>query len=163
MDDKEVPNGETGELAVFGPQVMLGYWNNPDETAKVMTSDGYFKTGDIALATDDGCHKIVDRKKDMIIVSGFNVYPNEVEDVLSNHEAVLECAVIGVEDERSGEAVKAVIVLSDSNMDHEQAKTTIDSYCREQLTAYKVPKNITFVDALPKSTVGKILRRELRK
>ena len=163
MDDKEVPNGETGELAVFGPQVMLGYWNNPDETAKVMTSDGYFKTGDIALATDDGYHKIVDRKKDMIIVSGFNVYPNEVEDVLSNHEAVLECAVIGVEDERSGEAVKAVIVLSDSNMDHEQAKTTIDSYCREQLTAYKVPKNITFVDALPKSTVGKILRRELRK
>ncbi|ACJ30635.1 AMP-dependent synthetase and ligase [Shewanella piezotolerans WP3] len=163
MDDNEVPIGETGELAVFGPQVMLGYWNNPDETAKVMTSDGYFKTGDIALATDDGYHKIVDRKKDMIIVSGFNVYPNEVEDVLSNHEAVLECAVIGVEDERSGEAVKAVIVLSDSNIEHEQAKAMVDKYCREQLTAYKVPKIISFVDALPKSTVGKILRRELRK
>ena len=163
MDDNEVANGETGELAVSGPQVMLGYWNNPDETAKVMTSDGYFKTGDIALATDDGYHKIVDRKKDMIIVSGFNVYPNEVEDVLSNHEAVLECAVIGVEDERSGEAVKAVIVLSDSNMDQQQAKTMIDSYCREQLTAYKVPRVINFVDALLKSTVGKILRRELRK
>ena len=162
-DDNEVPQGETGELAVKGPQVMSGYWNKPEETAQVMTDDGYFKTGDIALATPDGLHKIVDRKKDMIIVSGFNVYPNEVEDVLANHEAVLECAVIGVADERAGEAVKAVIVLADQHSDPEAAKAAIISYCREQLTAYKVPKQIVFMSALPKSTVGKILRRELRK
>jgi len=142
---------------------MLGYWNNQAETDKVMTKAGFFKTGDIALATEDGFHKIVDRKKDMIIVSGFNVYPNEVEDILSNHDAVLECAVIGVSDERSGEAVKAVIVLNEPHTDHEQAKAAILDYCREQLTRYKVPKIIEFVDALPKSTVGKILRRELRK
>ncbi|WP_076410361.1 AMP-binding protein [Shewanella sp. UCD-KL12] len=162
-DDVEVPLGETGELAVKGPQVMSGYWNKPDETAKVMTQDGYFKTGDIALATKDGLHKIVDRKKDMIIVSGFNVYPNEVEDVLANHEAILECAVIGVEDERSGEAVKAVIVLADQTSDTDAIQAEIISYCREQLTAYKIPKQIAFMAALPKSTVGKILRRELRK
>ncbi len=162
-DDIEVPQGETGELAVKGPQVMSGYWNKPDETAKVMTQDGYFKTGDIALATKDGLHKIVDRKKDMIIVSGFNVYPNEVEDVLANHEAVLECAVIGVEDERSGEAVKAFIVLAEQVSDTDAIQAEIISYCREQLTAYKIPKQIAFMAALPKSTVGKILRRELRK
>lgn len=162
-DDIEVPQGETGELAVKGPQVMSGYWNKPEETAKVMTKDGYFKTGDIALATKDGLHKIVDRKKDMIIVSGFNVYPNEVEDVLSNHESILECAVIGVEDERSGEAVKAVIVLADQGSDTDAARLVISAYCREQLTAYKIPKQIAFMSALPKSTVGKVLRRELRK
>ncbi|MGS0728497.1 AMP-binding protein, partial [Shewanella sp. 0m-11] len=163
MDDNEVPIGQTGELAVYGPQVMLGYWNKQSETDKVMTADGYFKTGDIAIATEEGFHKIVDRKKDMIIVSGFNVYPNEVEDVLSNHDSILECAVIGIEDERSGEAVKAVIVLSEPHSDTQQAKSIIEAYCREQLTAYKVPKMIEFVAALPKSTVGKILRRELRR
>lgn len=162
-DDNEVPQGETGELAVKGPQVMSGYWNKPEETAQVMTNDGYFKTGDIALATKDGLHKIVDRKKDMIIVSGFNVYPNEVEDVLANHESILECAVIGIKDERSGEAVKAVIVLADQAADTDVAKLAITAYCREQLTAYKIPKQIEFMAALPKSTVGKILRRELRK
>lgn len=163
LDDNEVPIGEIGELAVSGPQVMQGYWNKPEETAKVMTQDGYFKTGDVALATPDGLHKIVDRKKDMIIVSGFNVYPNEVEDILSNHDAVLECAVVGVDVQHSGEAVKAVIVLSDPNSDEATAKQQIEGYCREQLTAYKVPKIIDFVASLPKSTVGKILRRELRK
>ncbi|WP_394203117.1 AMP-binding protein [Shewanella waksmanii] len=162
MDDNEVAIGEIGELAVSGPQVMQGYWNKPEETAKVMTQDGYFKTGDIALATKDGLHKIVDRKKDMIIVSGFNVYPNEVEDILSSHDAVLECAVVGVSDEHSGEAVKAVIVLADPNAIEDDAKQQLQQYCREQLTAYKVPKIIEFVASLPKSTVGKILRRELR-
>ncbi|MCG9695767.1 AMP-binding protein [Shewanella sp. Isolate11] len=162
LDDKEVPLGEPGELAVKGPQVMSGYWNKPEETAKVMTQDGFFKTGDIAVATPDGMHKIVDRKKDMIIVSGFNVYPNEVEDVLASHDAVMECAVIGVEDNHSGEAVKAVIVLKDQTQDTETAKAAIIEHCRTQLTAYKVPKIIEFMPTLPKSTVGKILRRELR-
>lgn len=163
LDDNEVPLGATGELAVKGPQVMSGYWQMPAETAKVMTSDGFFKTGDIALAIDLGMHKIVDRKKDMIIVSGFNVYPNEVEEVLSAHEAVLECAVIGVEDARSGEAVKAAIVLSSPSDDITATQASILAHCREQLTAYKVPKIVEFMSALPKSTVGKILRRELRK
>ncbi|MCZ4339388.1 AMP-binding protein [Shewanella colwelliana] len=162
LNDQEVPLGETGELAVKGPQVMSGYWNKPQETAMVMTQDGYFKTGDIAIATEDGFHKIVDRKKDMIIVSGFNVYPNEVEEVLSAHKEILECAVIGVEHEHSGEAVKAVIVLSSPSQDLDQTKADILRYCREQLTAYKVPKIIEFMESLPKSTVGKILRRELR-
>ncbi|QIR13733.1 AMP-binding protein [Shewanella aestuarii] len=162
INDNEVPIGEAGELAVKGPQVMSGYWNKPQETAKVMTADGFFKTGDIATATDDGFYKIVDRKKDMIIVSGFNVYPNEIEEVLSNNELVLECAVIGIEDERSGEAVKAVIVLKDADHDLPAAKAQISDYCRSQLTAYKVPKIIEFIPQLPKSTVGKILRRELR-
>ncbi|WP_065187800.1 AMP-binding protein [Shewanella woodyi] len=161
-DDNEVPLGESGEVAVRGPQVMQGYWNKPEETAKVMTQDGFFKTGDIGVATSDGFHKIVDRIKDMIIVSGFNVYPNEIEDVLSNHDAILECAVIGVKDERAGEKVKAVIVLNDQSSDQEAARAELESYCRAQLTAYKVPRIIEFVDALPKSTVGKILRRELR-
>ena len=161
-DDNEVALGESGEVAVRGPQVMQGYWNKPEETAKVMTQDGFFKTGDIGIATSDGFHKIVDRIKDMIIVSGFNVYPNEIEDVLSNHDAILECAVIGVKDERAGEKVKAVIVLNDQSSDHETARAELESYCRAQLTAYKVPRIIEFVDALPKSTVGKILRRELR-
>ncbi|MDX1281759.1 AMP-binding protein [Shewanella colwelliana] len=162
LNDQEVSLGETGELAVKGPQVMSGYWNKPQETAMVMTQDGYFKTGDIAIATEDGFHKIVDRKKDMIIVSGFNVYPNEVEEVLSAHKEILECAVIGVEHEHSGEAVKAVIVLNAPSQNLEQTKAEILHYCREQLTAYKVPKSIEFMEALPKSTVGKILRRELR-
>ncbi|UCX03818.1 AMP-binding protein [Shewanella glacialimarina] len=163
INDNEVVIGTAGELAVSGPQVMSGYWNKPQETANVMTKDGYFKTGDIAIATEDGYHTIVDRKKDMIIVSGFNVYPNEVEDILSGHELVMECAVVGVEDERSGEAVKAVIVLKDPDQDIEAAKESIKEYCRTQLTAYKVPRIIEFTGQLPKSTVGKILRRELRK
>ncbi|GIU39897.1 long-chain-fatty-acid--CoA ligase [Shewanella colwelliana] len=163
LNDQEVSLGETGELAVKGPQVMSGYWQKPEETAKVMTKDGYFKTGDIAIATEDGFHKIVDRKKDMIIVSGFNVYPNEVEEVLAQHEAILECAVIGVEDEHTGEAVKAAIVLRAASHDIEATKTDILAHCRAQLTAYKIPKLIDFMPALPKSTVGKILRRELRK
>lgn len=161
-NEQEVPHGEVGELAVKGPQVMSGYWQKPDETAKVMTQDGFFKTGDIALATDNGMHKIVDRMKDMINVSGFNVYPNEVEDVLSAHESVLECAVIGVEDSRSGEAVKAAIVLRDPKSDHQMTQEALLAHCREQLAGYKVPKIFEFMAALPKSTVGKILRRELR-
>ncbi|WP_119968854.1 AMP-binding protein [Shewanella japonica] len=163
INDNEVPLGETGELAVKGPQVMQGYWNKPQETANVMTEDGYFKTGDIAVATPDGFHKIVDRKKDMIIVSGFNVYPNEVEDVLSQHELILECAVVGVSDDKSGEAVKAVIVLKEPTSDDAATKQLISDYCRSQLTAYKIPRLIEFTEQLPKSTVGKILRRELRK
>lgn len=163
FDDNEVAFGETGELAVKGPQVMSGYWQKPEETAKVITKEGYFKTGDIAQSVEDGMHKIVDRKKDMIIVSGFNVYPNEVEEVLAQHEAILECAVIGVENEHSGEAVKAAIVLNSPSQDIEATKADILVHCRKQLTAYKVPKIIEFMAALPKSTVGKILRRELRK
>lgn len=158
----EVPLGTAGELAARGPQVMRGYWNNPQETANVMTPEGFFKTGDIAIATVEGFHQIVDRKKDMIIVSGFNVYPNEVENVLASHPDIIECAVVGVQDEHSGEAVKAFIVLKDNNLNHEQAKSTILQYCREQLTGYKLPKTIEFMTQLPKSTVGKILRRELK-
>ncbi|WOT05903.1 AMP-binding protein [Shewanella youngdeokensis] len=161
-NDNEVPHGEPGELAVTGPQVMLGYWNNAAETNQVMTAEGFFKTGDIAVALSDGFYKIVDRKKDVIMVSGFNVYPNEVEDVLASHDAVLECAVIGIENDRSGEAVKAVIVLDNPKLDHSQVKADIAQYCREHLAAYKNPKVIEFVDSLPKSTVGKTLRRELR-
>ncbi|QYJ78154.1 AMP-binding protein [Shewanella acanthi] len=159
---EEVALGEAGELAARGPQVMLGYWNNPQETANVMTADGFFKTGDIAVQIEDGFHQIVDRKKDMIIVSGFNVYPNEVENVLASHPNIIECAVIGVKDEHSGEAVKAFIVLKDDSVDPTEMKSAILSYCREQLTAYKLPKAIEFMKQLPKSTVGKILRRELK-
>lgn len=159
---KEVPLGTAGELAARGPQVMLGYWNNPQETANVMTPDGFFKTGDIAVVTAEGFHQIVDRKKDMIIVSGFNVYPNEVENVLASHPNIIECAVVGVKDEHSGEAVKAFIVLKDDSQEHEKIKTAILNFCREQLTAYKLPKQIEFMPQLPKSTVGKILRRELK-
>ncbi|BDA61933.1 long-chain fatty acid--CoA ligase [Shewanella xiamenensis] len=158
----EVAQGEAGELAARGPQVMLGYWNNPQETANVMTADGFFKTGDIAILNEEGFHQIVDRKKDMIIVSGFNVYPNEVENVLASHPNIIECAVVGVKDEHSGEAVKAFVVLKDDSQDHEQMKTAILNFCREQLTAYKLPKLIEFMPQLPKSTVGKILRRELK-
>ena len=158
----EVAQGEAGELAARGPQVMLGYWNNPQETANVMTADGFFKTGDIAILNEEGFHQIVDRKKDMIIVSGFNVYPNEVENVLASHPNIIECAVVGVKDEHSGEAVKAFVVLKDDSQDHDQMKTAILNFCREQLTAYKLPKLIEFMPQLPKSTVGKILRRELK-
>jgi long-chain acyl-CoA synthetase len=157
-DGKELPFGEAGEICAKGPQVMAGYWNRPDETAKVMTADGYFRTGDIGVMSPDGYIKIVDRKKDMILVSGFNVYPNEIEEVIAAHPGVLECAVIGVADDKSGEAVKAYVVKKDPNVTAED----IIKYCRENLTAYKVPKLIEFRTDLPKTNVGKILRRQLR-
>jgi long-chain acyl-CoA synthetase len=157
-DGNEVPLGEAGEICAKGPQVMAGYWNRPDETAKVMTSDGYFRTGDIGVMSPDGYTKIVDRKKDMILVSGFNVYPNEIEEVIASHPGVLECAVIGVADAKSGEAVKAFIVKKDPNLTAEE----VIKFCGTQLTAYKVPKQIEFRTGLPKTNVGKILRRELR-
>jgi long-chain acyl-CoA synthetase len=157
-DGNEVPLGQPGEICAKGPQVMSGYWNRPDETAKVMTSDGYFRTGDIGVMTPDGYTKIVDRKKDMILVSGFNVYPNEIEEVIASHSGVLECAVIGVADPRSGEAVKAFVVKKDPNLTAED----IIKFCGTQLTNYKVPKQIEFRTSLPKTNVGKILRRELR-
>src|SRR5258708_118143 len=137
---------------------MTGYWNRPDETVQVMTPDGYFRTGDIGGMPPDGSTKIVDRKKDMILVSGFNVYPNEIEEVIAGHPGVLECAVIGVEDSRSGEAVKAFVVKKDPNVTAED----IIKYCGTQLTNYKVPKQIEFRTGLPKTNVGEILRRELR-
>jgi long-chain acyl-CoA synthetase len=155
---REVPFGEAGEICAKGPQVMPGYWNRPDETAKVMTTDGFFRTGDIGVMSPDGYTKIVDRKKDMILVSGFNVYPNEVEDVIASHPGVLECAVIGVKDKRSGEAVKAFVVRKDPNL----APGDIIKFARTELTSYKVPRHIEFRDSLPKTNVGKILRRALR-
>jgi long-chain acyl-CoA synthetase len=157
-DGNELPIGQAGEICAKGPQVMVGYWNRPDETARVMTSDGYFRTGDIGVMDENGYTKIVDRKKDMILVSGFNVYPNEIEEVLASHPGVLECAVIGVPDTRSGEAVKAFVVKKDPNVTAED----IIKFSATQLTGYKVPKQIEFRTDLPKTNVGKILRRELR-
>ena len=156
-DDQPVPDGSEGQIAAKGPQVMKGYWQRPDETAKVMTKDGYFKTGDIGVRLPDGCIKIVDRLKDMVIVSGFNVYPNEIEDVLTQHPDILEAAVVGKADERTGERVCAYVTVS-----NEISTEAIQAHCAESLTAYKVPKEINVIDELPKSTVGKILRRELR-
>ena len=150
--------GQPGEVAVLGPQVMAGYWQRPDETAKSMTADGYFLTGDIGTMDERGFVKIVDRKKDMVIVSGFNVYPNEVEDVVSNCPGVLECAVVGVPDEKSGEAIKLVIVKKDSAL----TEQIVRDYCHANLTGYKRPRHIVFRTELPKTPVGKILRRELR-
>ena len=150
--------GQPGEIAIKGPQVMAGYWQRPDETAKVMTADGYFKSGDVGIVDARGFFKIVDRKKDMILVSGFNVYPNEVEEVASACPGVLECAAIGVPDEKTGEAVKLVVVRKDPALTAEQ----IQAYCRENMTAYKQPRVVEFRDELPKTPVGKILRRELR-
>jgi long-chain acyl-CoA synthetase len=157
-DGNPVPLGQTGEIAIRGPQVMAGYWNRPDETAKTMTADGFFKTGDIGIMDDRGYTKIVDRKKDMIIVSGFNVYPNEVEGVVAGHPGVLEVACIGVPDKNSGEAVKLFVVRKDPNLTAEQ----LLDFCKHELTAYKKPKYIEFRDELPKTNVGKILRRQLR-
>jgi long-chain acyl-CoA synthetase len=154
----DVPTGTAGEICIRGPQVMAGYWNRPDETAKVMTPDGFFRSGDIGIMDDQGYVRIVDRKKDMILVSGFNVYPNEIEQVVNLHPGVLECAAIGVPDERSGEAVKLFVIRRDPAL----AEEDIAAYCRENFTAYKRPKIIEFRDELPKSNVGKILRRELR-
>jgi long-chain acyl-CoA synthetase len=157
-DGNEVALGQPGEIAIRGPQVMAGYWNRPDETAKVMTADGYFKSGDVGVMDERGYVKIVDRKKDMILVSGFNVYPNELEGVIAAHPGVLECACIGVPDEHSGEAVKVFVVRKDPNLTTEQ----LMAYCKEQFTGYKKPKYIEFREELPKTNVGKILRRMLR-
>jgi len=157
-DGNELPLGEAGEICAKGPQVMAGYWNRPDETAKVMTADGYFRTGDIGVMDERGYTRIVDRKKDMILVSGFNVYPNEIEEVIASHPGVLECAVIGVPDPKSTEAVKAFVVKKDPNLTAED----IIKFCATQLTNYKVPKQVEFRTELPKTNVGKILRRELR-
>ena len=150
--------GQSGEIAIKGPQVMAGYWQRPDETAKVMTEDGYFKSGDVGVMDARGYFKIVDRKKDMVLVSGFNVYPNEVEEVVADMPGVLECAVVGVPDEKTGEAVKLVIVKKDPALTEAQVK----EYCKANLTGYKQPKVIEFRTELPKTPVGKILRRELR-
>lgn len=155
---KEVPLGESGELWVKGPQVMKGYWQRPDETAKVMDADGYLATGDVGIMNAQGYIKLVDRKKDMIVVSGFNVYPNEVEDVVATHPGVLEVACVGVPSEKTGEALKLFVVKKDPNL----TEKDIINFCRTELTAYKVPKIIEFRDELPKTNVGKILRRALR-
>ncbi|UEM13878.1 long-chain fatty acid--CoA ligase [Bradyrhizobium barranii subsp. barranii] len=157
-DGNEVPLGQPGEICAKGPQVMSGYWNRPEETDKVMTADGYFRTGDIGVMDEKGYTKIVDRKKDMILVSGFNVYPNEIEEVIASNPGVLECAVIGIPDSKSGEAVKAFVVKKDPNLTAE----AVIKFCQEQLTGYKVPKHIEFRADLPKTNVGKILRRQLR-
>jgi long-chain acyl-CoA synthetase len=160
LDDAgaRVATGAPGEIAIRGPQVMAGYWNRPDETAKVMTADGFLRTGDIGIMDERGYTRIVDRKKDMILVSGFNVYPNEVEEVAVGHPGVLECAAIGIPDEHSGEAVKLFVVRRDPTLTVQQ----LAAYCHEHLTGYKRPKEIEFRDELPKSNVGKILRRQLR-
>ena len=157
-DGKILPNGEVGELCVQGPQVMKGYWNRPEETAKVMTADGALRTGDIARIDERGYVYIVDRKKDMILVSGFNVYPNEIEDVVAALPGVLEVAAVGVPDEKSGEAVKLVIVKKDPALTVED----VLKHCKANLTGYKQPRHVEFRDSLPKTNVGKILRRELR-
>ena len=157
-DGNEVEPGEPGEIAIKGPQVMAGYWQRPDETAKVMTPDGYFKSGDIGTMDAHGFFRIVDRKKDMVLVSGFNVFPTELEDVVSQLDGVLECACVGVPDAKTGEAVKLVIVKKNSDL----TEADVRAYCRENLTGYKQPKVIEFRTELPKTPVGKILRRELR-
>jgi long-chain acyl-CoA synthetase len=157
-DGHEVAAGQPGEIAIRGPQVMAGYWQRPDETAQAMTPDGFFKTGDIGTMDERGYFKVVDRKKDMVLVSGFNVYPNEIEEVVSAMPGVLECAVIGVPDERTGEAVKLVVVRRDEALTEAQVR----EYCKASLTGYKVPRVIEFRKDLPKTPVGKVLRRELR-
>lgn len=157
-DGEFLPVGEVGELCIRGPQVMKGYWQRPEETAKTLDQEGWLGTGDIAKMDEKGYFFIVDRKKDMILVSGFNVYPNEIEDVVAGHPKVLEVGAIGVPDEKSGELVKVVVVRKDSSLTADELR----KYCREHLTGYKNPKYVEFVDELPKSNVGKILRRELR-
>ncbi len=157
-DGKEVPLGQPGELAVKGPQVMLGYWNNREETKKVFIQDGWLLTGDVASIDENGYVRLLERKKDMILVSGFNVYPNEIEDILVRHPGILEAAVVGMPDEHSGELIQAFIVKKDPRLTAEQ----VIQFCRENLTGYKVPKLIEFRDELPKTNVGKILRRALR-
>jgi long-chain acyl-CoA synthetase len=157
-DGHDVPRGSPGEICIRGPQVMAGYWNRPDETAKVMTPDGFFRSGDVGVMDERGQVRIVDRKKDMILVSGFNVYPTEIEQVVNLHPGVLECAAVGIPDDRAGEVVKLFVVKSDPTLSEDD----VAAHCRENFTAYKRPKYIEFRDELPKSNVGKILRRELR-
>ncbi|MBL8515609.1 MAG: long-chain-fatty-acid--CoA ligase [Betaproteobacteria bacterium] len=157
-EGKSVAIGQPGEICIRGPQVMVGYWQRPDETAKVMFDDGFFRSGDIGVMEANGYIKIVDRKKDMILVSGFNVYPNEIEDVVAMHPGVMECAAVGVPDEHSGEAVKLVVVKKDPAL----TKEALAEYCKENLTGYKRPRVIEFRDSLPKTNVGKVLRRALR-
>lgn len=157
-DGREMPHGTAGEICIKGPQVMQGYWNRPDATADVMTDDGFFKSGDIGLFTEDGLLKIVDRKKDMILVSGFNVFPNEIEEVVAAMPGVMEAACVGIPDEKSGEAVKLFVVKTDAGLTAEN----VIAYCKVNLTGYKVPRHVVFLGELPKSTVGKVLRRELR-
>jgi long-chain acyl-CoA synthetase len=160
LDDEgqEVAAGLPGEIAIKGPQVMAGYWQRPDETARAMTADGFFKTGDIGVVDARGFFKIVDRKKDMILVSGFNVYPNELEDVVGQMPGVMECACVGIADAKSGEAVKLVVVRKDPAL----TEADVRAYCKENLTGYKQPRVVEFRDELPKTPVGKVLRRELR-
>ena len=157
-DGNEVGTDTPGELCVRGPQVMKGYWERPEATAEVLDEAGWLRTGDVAEIDAEGFLRIVDRKKDMILVSGFNVYPNEIEEVLASHPGVLEAGAIGIEDERTGEAVKVVVVKKDPTLDAD----AVIAHCRENLTGYKVPRSVEFRDELPKSNVGKILRRELR-
>jgi long-chain acyl-CoA synthetase len=157
-DGQLLAQGEVGEICIRGPQVMRGYWQRPEDTAKTITADGWLRTGDMGRMDEQGYFYIVDRKKDMILVSGFNVYPNEIEDVIATMPGVLEVAAVGVPDEKSGEAVKVVIVKKDESLTAEQVK----AYCKDQLTGYKQPRLIEFRSELPKTNVGKILRRELR-
>ncbi|MDO9198633.1 AMP-binding protein, partial [Rhodoferax sp.] len=157
--DKELPPGEVGEICVRGPQVMPGYWNRPDETAKVFTSDGWLRTGDMGYVDERGYFKITDRKKDMIIVSGFKVFPNQIEDAVALHPGVAEVAAIGARDERSGEVVKIIVVRNDPALTEE----ALLAHCRQHLTGYKMPRIVEFrTEPLPKTNLGKILRRELR-
>jgi len=160
IDDegRDLQPGQTGEIVIRGPQVMAGYWQRPDETARVTTPDGYFRTGDVGIMDEHGRFQIVGRQKDMILVSGFNVYPNEVEEVVASHPGVLECAVVGMPDEHSGEVVKLVVVRSDPNL----SETDLREHCKRNLTGYKQPKHIEFRTELPKTPVGKVLRRQLR-
>jgi len=157
-DEADVGVNATGELCIKGPQVTPGYWNLPELKKTMFTEDGFFKTGDIAQINEQGYIKLLDRKKDMILVSGFNVFPNEIDDVLSSHDMILEAAVIGVDDDVMGQTVKAFIVKADNNLNEEEVR----KFCKENLTGYKRPKYIEFMDELPKSNVGKILRKELK-
>ena len=158
-DGERLPLGEAGEIGIKGPQVMAGYWNQPEETRKAFTAEGYFKSGDIGFMDGDGYVTIVDRIKDMIVVGGFKVFPNEVEEVLASMPGIHECAVVGVEHRKLGEIVKAYIVKDK----HDLTNADVLQFCKEQLTSYKRPRKIVFVSELPKSNVGKILRREVRK
>ena len=157
-----VPLGQAGEIAIHGPQVMAGYWRRPEETAAAMTADGFFRSGDIGVMDAQGSVRIIDRKKDVILVSGFNVYPNEIEAVVSGHPQVLECAAVGVPDATSGEAVKLFVVKKHASLDEAALLAELQAVCAAQLTGYKRPRSVVFIDVLPKSTVGKVLRRELR-
>ena len=157
-EGEELPFGEAGELCVQGPQVMAGYWQRPEATAEVLSEDGWFRTGDIAVIGENGYVSIVDRLKDMVLVSGFNVYPNEVEDIVARHEKVLNCAAIGIPDEKTGEAVKLFVIPQDDSVTEKE----LQNFCREQLTAYKVPRKIEFRQELPMTPVGKVLRKDLR-